>query len=182
MKRRLTHTHTHTNQIPRNAGGACCHHSRCHAAASGRRAPLLHVAATRTPRPRAAPSSASDLSMLPMLHFLARHVHSAPCVMIIISGLVCCALRPDHSQIGHTMLGIEDGDAFPRVLIKNEHLHVMYQESRVQRRMLSPRSDASIASLVRTRAAKVGQLMANGAEGPHWPKARRRRPLEKIGL
>ena len=46
--------------------------------------------------------------------------------------------------------GIEDGDAFPRVLIKNEHLHVMYQESRVQRRMLSPRSDASIASLVRT--------------------------------
>ena len=86
------HTHTH-NQIPRNAGGACCHHSRCHAAASGRRAPLLHVAATRTPRSRAASSSASDLPMLPMLHFLARHVLSAPCAMIIVSGLVCCVLR-----------------------------------------------------------------------------------------
>ena len=32
------------------------------------------------------------------------------------------------------------------------------------------------------RAAKVGQLMANGAEGPHWPKARRRRTLENFGL
>ena len=85
-------SHTHT-QIPRNAGGACCHHSRCHAAASGRRAPLLHVAATRTPRSRAASSSASDLPMLPMLHFLARHVLSAPCAMIIVSGLVCCVLR-----------------------------------------------------------------------------------------
>ena len=31
--------------------------------------------------------------MLPMLHFLARHVLSAPCAMIIVSGLVCCVLR-----------------------------------------------------------------------------------------
>ena len=34
----------------------------------------------------------------------------------------------------------------------------------------------------RPRAAKVAQLMGNRAEGPHWPKARRRRPLENFGL
>ena len=37
-------------------------------------------------------------------------------------------------------------------------------------------------AIARTRAAKVAQLMANRAEGPHWPKARRRRPLENFAV
>ena len=42
--------------------------------------------------------------------------------------------------------------------------------------------DVTLQTLRSTRAAKVAQLMANRAEGPHWPKARRRRPLENFGL
>ena len=40
----------------------------------------------------------------------------------------------------------------------------------------------SLRKGVTARAAKVAQLMANRAEGPHWPKARRRRPLENFAV